>query len=171
MLLLRLVLVPADNFITSYLPHKYHLSMQLDSPANAASDFHEAAQHVQKQQQPSSKASKAAGPQKQQQQGGSAKGSKSRPLENETWWRMYCAGDVLACHLATAMEQGLNLQVLRALQSASLSVQCCPSWPKGVLPAAKLDRQSCTMQIPACSRPLRAVLCCVLLCRTLCTTC
>jgi hypothetical protein len=24
---------------------------------------------------------------------------------------LYCAGDVLACHLAQAMEQGLNLQV------------------------------------------------------------
>jgi hypothetical protein len=98
---------PADNFIASYLPHKYHLSMQIDSPANAASCFHEAAHQLQQQQQQSASAESS----KAVQQGGSSKGAKSKPLENETWWRMYCAGDVLACHLATAMEQGLNLQV------------------------------------------------------------
>jgi hypothetical protein len=114
----------ADNFITSYLPHKYHLSMKLDSPANAASDFHEAAQQLQQQQQQqqqqqksppsngqeaSNGTSKAAANGAQPQ--GSSSSSSSRPLENETWWRLYCAGDVLACHLAQAMEQGLNLQV------------------------------------------------------------
>jgi hypothetical protein len=105
---------PADNFIVSYLPHKYHLSMQIDSPANAASGLHEAAQQLQQQQQQSAtvESSKAVHRgSSRSSSNGSSNGVKSKPLENETWWRMYCAGDVLACHLATAMEQGLNLQV------------------------------------------------------------
>jgi hypothetical protein len=113
--------LPADNFITAYLPHRYHLSMQLDSPANAASELHEASQKLRKQKHTakgssssgSSDAKAAAGADKQQQQPGGASSSSdsSRPLCNETWWRLYCAGDVLACHLAQAMDQGLNLQV------------------------------------------------------------
>jgi hypothetical protein len=73
--------------------------MQIDSPANAASDFHEAAQ--QQQQQAAHDSSSNC----------SSSSSKGKPLANEAWWRLYCAGDVLACHLAQAMEQGLNLQV------------------------------------------------------------
>jgi hypothetical protein len=107
-----------DNFIRSYLPTRYALSTQLDGPANSASNYHEAAaagtnslQQQQQQQRVATGGSAVAaaahsGSQQQQQQGG-----QGVPLSNETWWRLYCAGDVLACYLASAMQQGLNLQV------------------------------------------------------------
>uniref|UniRef100_A0A383VA23 GmrSD restriction endonucleases N-terminal domain-containing protein n=1 Tax=Tetradesmus obliquus TaxID=3088 RepID=A0A383VA23_TETOB len=108
-----------DNFITSYLPTRYSLSTQLDSPANSASNYHEAAAtaaagaSAQQQQQQtagagdSAAAAVHAGSKQQQQQ---QQGGQGVPLSNETWWRLYGAGDVLACYLASAMQQGLNLQ-------------------------------------------------------------
>eukprot|EP00879_Flechtneria_rotunda_P021834 GHRR01023023.1.p1 GENE.GHRR01023023.1~~GHRR01023023.1.p1 ORF type:complete len:473 (+),score=182.12 GHRR01023023.1:1498-2916(+) len=117
-----------DNFITSYLPVRYHLSTQLDGPANASGEYHEAAHSMQHQQQrlDSSSSSGYSGtspaaatdsngvnnitasnaPRSIHQQ----QSNYSVPIANETWWRLYCAGDVLACSLAHAMRDGLNLQ-------------------------------------------------------------
>jgi hypothetical protein len=115
----------ADNFINSYLPTKYHLSTQLDGPANAAGQYREPLRSLRQQQQqhrhsssmPTSMAA-VEQPQRHQQlhqhvNGHSSSTVKrdSAPLTNETWWRLYCAGDVMACYLATAMHRGLNLQV------------------------------------------------------------
>jgi 1,6-anhydro-N-acetylmuramate kinase len=121
-----------DNFIASYLPTRYSLSTQLDGPANSTSNYHEAqaaataataatavAGHS-LQQQPQQRLAAGGGAavavpassQQQQQQG--------VPLSNETWWRLYCAGDVLACYLASAMQQGLNLQVCNARCSVAM---------------------------------------------------
>ncbi|WIA30905.1 hypothetical protein OEZ86_000957 [Tetradesmus obliquus] len=94
-----------DNFITSYLPTRYSLSTQLDSPANSASNYHEAAAAAAGAGGSAAVAVHAGSQQQQQQQGG-----QGVPLSNETWWRLYGAGDVLACYLASAMQQGLNLQ-------------------------------------------------------------
>lgn len=103
----------ADNFIHCYLPTQYFLSMKLDSPANAAGDYHEAAQQHHQRQQRSRRSSSSTGSNAQPlpPAGSNSRSSSAKPLDNETWWRLYCAGDVLACYLSTAMQNGLNLQV------------------------------------------------------------
>jgi hypothetical protein len=99
-----------DNFIKSYLPTRYSLSTQLDGPANSASNYHEAAAAA-GGSTAAAAASQARSQQQHQQQ--QQQGAQGVPLSNETWWRLYCAGDVLAHYLASAMQQGLNLQVCR----------------------------------------------------------
>ncbi|KAF8068268.1 hypothetical protein HT031_001955 [Scenedesmus sp. PABB004] len=89
------------NFIEAFLPTRFHLSTQLDGPANAGGDYHDALSAL----GGGAGGAGAAGPGVER---GAERGSS--PLANEAWWRLYCAGDVLACYLASAMADGLNLQ-------------------------------------------------------------
>lgn len=96
-----------DNFVTDYLPRPFHLSTVLDAPTNAPAEFHEANVLLRSQQGSSRGRGGVGGASGAQPPPGST------PLYNEAQWRMYCAGDVLASHLAQAMASGLNLQVRR----------------------------------------------------------